>query len=364
LLSAGLRIAVSIAAAVVLASSLAHAQTAAGRLDELVKRWQSTAPGHPLIGQMYKAEGSGLVRRDLWRMANPDVLISGGSPQTFLLLGEVHDNPEHHRAQALLMSALSASDAMAPTDFRPAVVMEMLTSDQAQSLADYLREPQDEISKLIGTARAERAAAVAAELGPAVAWEKTSWPAWPDYAPIAQAAIAEGRGLFAGDAGRSTIRSVVKGGLASVDADVRQRLRLETPLAPALATDLAGELRDSHCGMLPEQAIGDMADAQRYRDASLAESLAEAGAAGAVLIAGNGHVRSDRGVPWYLRQRVKGAAIVSIMLIEVEEGRSDPRAYVMRDPDGRPAADYFLFTPRHQRSDPCEQMRKAPAKKG
>ena len=48
---------------------------------------------------------------------------------------------------------------------------------------------------------------------------------------------------------------------------------------------------------------------------------------------------------------------VSVMLLEVEDGKADPAAYLPRDPDGKPAADYVLFTPRHERPDPCEKMR-------
>ena len=78
----------------------------------------------------------------------------------------------------------------------------------------------------------------------------------------------------------------------------------------------------------------------------------------AILIAGNGHVRSDRGVPWHLRRRAPDARIVSVVLVEVEDGRMDPTGYLPRDPEGRPAADLAIFTPRAERGDPCESLRK------
>ena len=71
------------------------------------------------------------------------------------------------------------------------------------------------------------------------------------------------------------------------------------------------------------------------------------------LIAGNGHVRSDRGVPWHIRRRQPEARVTSVLLLEVEEGKTDPAAYVPRDPEGRPAADTIIFTPRAKRDDPC-----------
>jgi hypothetical protein len=46
-----------------------------------------------------------------------------------------------------------------------------------------------------------------------------------------------------------------------------------------------------------------------------------------------------------------------VMFVEVVDGKIDAEAYVPRDPDGKPAADYLVFTPRAERPDPCEKMR-------
>ena len=118
--------------------------------------------------------------------------------------------------------------------------------------------------------------------------------------------------------------------------------------------------RASDCGALPPQAISGMATAQRYRDAYLADALigAAAGRGSAILIAGNGHVRSDRGVPWHIRGRAPATPVASVLLIEVQEGKTDPAEYVPRDPQGRPAADLVIFTPRAERADPCERFLK------
>jgi uncharacterized iron-regulated protein len=78
----------------------------------------------------------------------------------------------------------------------------------------------------------------------------------------------------------------------------------------------------------------------------MADRLATvAGRAGGVLIAGNGHVRKDRGVPWYLAQLRPAARIVSIGLIEVEDDLDDAG-------DDLPY-DYVWFTPRVDDADPC-----------
>jgi uncharacterized iron-regulated protein len=71
----------------------------------------------------------------------------------------------------------------------------------------------------------------------------------------------------------------------------------------------------------------------------------------ALLIAGRGHARSDRAVPFFLRRQ--GAdAIVSVAFMDVSDGRISPADY---DVD---AFDFTVFTPRVSDEDPCETFRK------
>jgi hypothetical protein len=66
-------------------------------------------------------------------------------------------------------------------------------------------------------------------------------------------------------------------------------------------------------------------------------------------------------VPWHLRLRASQEHLLgafTYLLLEVEEGKTDPEAYVPRDPEGKAAAGLIIFTPRAERSDPCEAMRK------
>jgi uncharacterized iron-regulated protein len=128
---------------------------------------------------------------------------------------------------------------------------------------------------------------------------------------------------------------------------------------------LLEELKLSHCGMLPESALAPMAEAQRFRDAHIADALLKALGEGAkgVLLAGNGHVRKDRGVPWYLSARAPGSRVATVMLVEVAADNEDAASYVPRDPSGAPAVDYIVFTPRAERGDPCAAMRAGPSRK-
>jgi uncharacterized iron-regulated protein len=270
---------------------------------------------------------------------NDFLLEVGAHIQTggILLLGEVHDNPEHHKLRAHLVAATSISR------LRPAVVMEQIRDDQGPILQAYLA----------------RAFASAGGIGEALEWSKSGWPDWKFFQPIAEVALAARLPILPGDAPREQIKMLARGGRVGLGeaglALVRMGEGLPQPLVDALNEELVG----SHCGAVPASAFGNMNVAQRYRDAHLARAIVSAAEkhGGAFLLAGNGHVRTDRGVPWYVRQMASDRRILAVMLVEVEDGKIDPAAYVPRAPDGAPAADYVLFTPRHDRADPCEKMR-------
>src|SRR3546814_14510894 len=77
-----------------------------------------------------------------------------------------------------------------------------------------------------------------------------------------------------------------------------------------------------------------MLKVQRLWDAWMADSMLAAaadGAEGAVLIAGSGHVREDRAVPWHLGGRGGGDAL-TLALVEVAAGSLAARDYAAFDP--------------------------------
>ena len=77
-----------------------------------------------------------------------------------------------------------------------------------------------------------------------------------------------------------------------------------------------------------------------------------------ILIAGNGHVRNDRAVPWYLSRQDKGAKIGSVILLEVDNATRSKDELIALDGDGREVADYYWFTNQAEREDQCEKLRK------
>ena len=74
-------------------------------------------------------------------------------------------------------------------------------------------------------------------------------------------------------------------------------------------------------------------------------------------MAGSGHVRTDRGAPFYLSQLgVKDS--VSVAFIEVSAKASDVSDYTNRWGSDVLPFDYVWFTPYAKRPDPCEAMKK------
>jgi hypothetical protein len=125
---------------------------------------------------------------------------------------------------------------------------------------------------------------------------------------------------------------------------------------------MEAEMRDSHCGHLPETALPGMVTAQRARDAAMAERLLAVAGDGAVLIAGAGHVRTDRGVPMYLAARAPGATVASLAFVEVATGRTAPGDYAERFGVARVPFDYVWFTTRADDVDHCARFRRSGAR--
>lgn len=300
--------------------------------------WRSTLErDHPLAGKLWS------VPR---RLVQPLELLAREIVfEDFVLLGEVHDNPDHHRLRAWAIECAARVWRRDPARQIPAAVFEHIRADQSERISDPGGAPH-----VFRDARA---------LLERLEWAKSGWPESELFAPLFQAVADAAMPTFAGDAARGEVRDLARAGASSLPAERRAALGLDRPLPAPLQEDLLAELVDSHCGVMPKTAFAGMADAQRYRDAVLARRMADAaaGQGAAILFAGNGHVRRDRGVPLYLRQMVPGRKIITVLFLEVVPGRTDPSAYVPASSDGSLPADFVVFTPAAARADPCEAMR-------
>lgn len=288
-----------------------------------------TFADHPLAGKIWSPKES--------RFVEQQDLLNSILAAPVVLLGEKHDNADHHRLQARIVQSLVENDT------RPALVFEMLTDAQADA-EKAIHDPDVRWS----------------ELDAKLSWSERGWPEWDSYRQILGVARRSKLPVRAGNALRSEARAVSRGGLTSLEPEDRQRLALRKPLPATAKRVLDEELLASHCGYLPESALPGMSAVQMYRDARLADSVLQATAQGrpVVLIAGAGHVRRDRAVPFFLQQRVPGLSSVVIAIREVDQSVDDPAAYAeASNPEGLPLYDYMFFTPRVDDIDPCEKFK-------
>jgi uncharacterized iron-regulated protein len=266
--------------------------------------WTTTIDvAHPLVGKIWEPRAA--------RFVAPEAVYAALAAADYAILGEKHDNPDHHALQARCLEAVVARGR------RPSVAFEMIDSDQQPALDAFLAHGGG-----------------AAGLGAAVEWDKRGWPSYRTYAPIVEVALAHRLAITAANMPLSEVRAIVKGGL---DPETARRLHLDAPLPQERAAELREEMRAAHCGQLPESMLEPMALAQRARDATMAERM-RAQPPPVVLVAGDGHARTDRGVPAYLPRAL------SIAFLEVEAGVFEPK----------PAPyDYVWYTPRATDEDPC-----------
>jgi uncharacterized iron-regulated protein len=306
---------------------LAHASEPGGS-------WQATiAQDHPLVGRIWDVAAGAFI--------DSTVLVDRLRGGRFVLLGEKHDNADHHRLQAWLLRSLIASGR------RPAVGFEMFTIDDGPPIARHLSaHPTDAVG-----------------LAQAVDWQRSGWPDWAMYQPIAEAALHAGLPVVATNLSHTMARTLGQNGGAALDGVLAARLGLDHPLAADMHAAMAEEIRQAHCGYASAPRVEAMIIVQRARDAQMAASLAAAGPQdGAVLIAGVGHVRRDYGVPIYLASKAPGAHVISVAFLEVSQDKLDPAAYAIWFRRQTLPFDYVWFTPRVDDQDPCaafeEQLKK------
>lgn len=282
----------------------------------------------PLVGRIWDVQKEAFVA--------PPSLLARLAAARYVLLGEQHDNPDHHRLQAWIVRSLAREGR------RPSLAFEMIESVEQPDLDEYLAMP----------------GASADGVGTVVSWSRSGWPPFEQYEPIVEAALEAGLPVVAANLPRAQVRLIVRDGAHGIPASLAAGLDLDRPLAAPLEASLEQELRASHCGALPTGMIRPMALAQRARDASMATWMTfyDRGD-GAVLIAGSGHARSDRGVPLELRRKDPKATIATVAFAEVDRDARDPRGYAKRWNADRLPFDFVWFTPRASDADPCASMR-------
>ena len=236
-----------------------------------------------------------------------------------VLLGEVHDHPQQHALR------LAAFDDWLARGGRPALVMEQFDLEQ-QAQIDRLRA--DAIDAWATTDPAAAARELTRQLG------RPGWT-WRFYEPFIERALRHGLPLVAANLSRGMLRPVMQDGLAAHGFD---------PQVPEPVMQAQARLIEAgHCGMVDGTLARRMALAQIARDQALARAVEAHAARGVLLLAGNGHVRTDLGVPLWLSPATRARSQAVGVL---EEG------------DAGTAFDVRVVTPAHPRPDPCAGMRR------
>lgn len=223
-----------------------------------------------------------------------------------VMLGEQHDAPEHQLLQRETIEWLAKSGRLA------AVVIEMAEDGQhTRSLTPEATE---------------------SDVQRALSWQE-SWP-WTNYGPVVMAAVRAGVPVWGGNLPRNQMRAAMQN--SSLDSIV--------PLAAL--TEQQTRIREGHCNMLPESQIIPMTRIQLARDQAMAQRvLAILNATPAqgrqvLLIAGNGHVRRDLGVPLYLPATVSSYVVMTLPVSDTTPNLSVQVTDAIWHTPQRPPQDY------------------------
>ena len=295
--------------------------------------WQSSfGVDEPLVGSIYSVSDKNSVSFDTLakKLATADIV----------LLGEQHDNPDHHMLQARVLRALGETR-------RPqTVAFEMITTEQAASLGACFTDD----------------ACTPADVRKATNWDTGGWPEWELYAPVFDAAFENKTQIVGADISRKTIRTISFHGVDALEPVWQRAYALDRPVPEFVYNGLAEEIREAHCGVVTEEMLPNMVSAQYARDAHMAAVLGEhchddSATGPTVLIAGFGHVRTDRAVPVQLPRFCGGKKTLSVAFVEVKNGLDNPVDYAERFNTRELPFDYVWFTPRVDETDPCEEFK-------
>ena len=293
---------------------------ASTQLDQ-AERWQSQLHiEHALVGMIWDSQGDEFIAED--------ELLARIEGVSYLLLGEKHDNPDHHALQ------LRALDHVLRTDNVATVSFEMMSSEQQPLLRNLSLSPQSSLE----------------QINEYLQWDNDGWN-WTYYGPLLRSAIQADVLINAANISNEEMMQVYG---APTTAKIEGVLDEQTMAA------LERDIDESHCGMLPESQFPAMVRVQQARDFAMAASLASNTQQQLqVLIAGNYHIRRDLGVPNYLLNRqsnLEESQIVTLAFMEVDGASNDPTDYLQQFGSVK-AYDYIWFTPAISGEDYCASLR-------
>lgn len=304
----------------------------------------------------------------------------GWPDRPVLLLGEFHDNPAHHalRAAGLLHwldDPRPAAVAFEPFGRRHTPALQAAT--RALGLVDDPARPGHPLPAPAAWTPADLDVA-ADRLAEAGELDRRGW-GWPLHRPLLVACLRRGARIVGANLEPDEARAIARQAEAALPADIRAALAADRAWSAVEQALVEADIDAGHCGLLPPSRWPAMALAQRARDAAMALAIEAGlgdsragpavGASRVALIAGNGHVRRDLGVPRVLR--ALGRSSTDLHAVGYLEARPPPASRVG---DGRPQTeaaapapalgrlyDAVVYTSAPAREDPCAGLaRSAP----
>lgn len=231
-----------------------------------------------------------------------------------VIIGEVHDHPAHHYYQGAMIRG------MAPR----AVVFEMLTPERAARWEPALVEDPDALDEALG-------------------WTEAGWPAIELYLPVFEEITAD-MAVVGAAPPHELVREAVEVDAAAAFGEIGDpgRFGLDEPLPVREQAAREALQAAVHCDALPEELLPGLVEAQRLRDAAFADAVLgalELHGPPVVLLTGNGHARTDWGVPAALRVAAPDAIVDAIVQTSDEATAPPADLVVLSDPPPKPRPD-------------------------
>jgi uncharacterized iron-regulated protein len=242
-----------------------------------------------------------------------------------VLLGEVHDNAAQHELRVAALRRLVVNGA------RPAIAFEQFDREHQADIERARRERPKDVDYMIAQAKGN-----------------PGW-GWEHYRPFIELAFEYDLPIVAANlSSGKALRVATDGWQVLFDAKARSELKLDE-LPADFRRKHEEAIASGHCNLLPIEALPAQARAQMARDIVLAQAIRPYLDGGVVLLAGNGHVRRDTGVPFWLpADAARGALSIGML-----ERDGDDLA---RKSDGE--FDAYVITERAVRADPCKDLEK------
>ena len=216
----------------------------------------------------------------------PQQLLAKLRDRPRVIVGEKHDNLQHHQIEQWLVESLPRQRTQG------SVLMEMITPSQ-QDKVNAVKDQLKQGKTLTGQQITEQ-----------TAWQK-GWT-WELYSGVTTAALAGSYPLLSANLDRSEIKKFYEHPLAVTGALSTQ---------PSVREAIAKTIEESHSGKLEPKQAKAMLAIQQQRDRRMAESLLAAPTP-ALLIVGGYHANRALGVPLHVEDIAPMTELTVVMLAE------------------------------------------------